>query len=208
MNCAAVRHGRPVGSRRRGTRSPSAAGVRSPTQGTSQQSALPHRHRPAVERESELRRWISAHAPQPEISETLSGADARRWCVPARSLRDARWAAAASCTGCTTPCGTLVLARRHDAVEALVAGNCACVIRRWARVSAGWSGRRAQVARVALSTARPASATTLRHPACAASPSPSAGTHALDRLSAPARPPTSTPIRGDAQGGLPCAKAA
>ena len=157
-----------------------------------QQSALPHVSGLAVERESEFVQ-LDAHTRRNlEISETLSGADSPTLV----SLLDR----------CATTMGsrrlvhwmhhplrdTSVLARRHDAIEALVAGNSRVRHPAIATALSGWSDVERIAARVALGTARPRDLAGLRDtlatlPALHALLS-SAGTHALDRLAVPLAP--------------------
>jgi DNA mismatch repair protein MutS len=157
-----------------------------------QQSALPHITGLAVERESEFVQMDAHTRRNLEISETLSGADSPTLV----SLLDR----------CTTTMGsrrlvhwmhqplrdTAMLTRRHDAIEALLAGNSRVRHPQVAQAFAGWSDVERIAARVALGTARPRDLAGLRDtlatlPALHALLA-SAGTHALDRLAAPLAP--------------------
>jgi len=157
-----------------------------------QQSKLPHITGLAVERESEFVQMDAHTRRNLEISETLSGADSPTLV----SLLDR----------CSTTMGsrrlvhwmhhplrdTTVLARRHDAIEALLAGDSSVRHPQVAQALAGWSDVERIAARVALGTARPRDLAGLRDtlatlPALHALLA-SAGTHALDRLAAPLAP--------------------
>lgn len=157
-----------------------------------QQSTLPHVTDLAVERDSEFVQMDAHTRRNLEISETLSGADSPTLV----SLLDR----------CATTMGsrrlvhwmhhplrdTATLTRRHDAIEALLAGNSRVRHPQVAQALAGWSDVERIAARVALGTARPRDLAGLRDtlatlPALHALLS-SAGTHALDRLAAPLAP--------------------
>ncbi|MDH5263319.1 MAG: DNA mismatch repair protein MutS [Betaproteobacteria bacterium] len=157
-----------------------------------QQSALPHVTGLAVERESEFVQMDAQTRRNLEISETLSGADS----PTLASLLDR----------CATAMGsrrlrhwlhhplrdTAVLARRHDGIEALVAGNSRVRHPDIARSLSGWSDVERIAARVALGTARPRDLAGLRDtlatlPALHALLG-SARMPALDRLADPLAP--------------------
>jgi DNA mismatch repair protein MutS len=120
-----------------------------------QQSALPHVTGLAVERESEFVQMDAHTRANLEITETLSGAES----PTLASLLDR----------CATSMGsrrlrhwlhhplrdTAALARRHDGIEALAAGNSRVRHPQVVQVLAGWSDVERIAARVALGTARP-----------------------------------------------------
>jgi DNA mismatch repair protein MutS len=157
-----------------------------------QQADLPHVTGLTVERESEFVQMDAHTRRNLEISETLTGADAPtlvslldRCATSMGSRRLLRWM--------HHPLrDTAHLARRHDGIEALVAGNSRVRHPQVSQSLSGWSDVERIAARVALGTARPRDLAGLRDtldtlPALHALLS-SAGTHALDRLAGPLAP--------------------